>query len=143
MKPMESAVRSPGAADERHPLQDDEAADDRRHQADDDGRDERPLHELERPGLAQEVRDLAHGPTIVLSPPGSTSRWRSNAWDRCSSVNTSAERPKATTLRLSNTAWSKLAATQERSCVATNNVLSSRRSSSSRPSRSCCAVASS
>src|SRR3990172_4495095 len=57
-----------GIADERHPLQDDERPDDRGDGADDDRRQQGPPHELERPGLAQEVDRLSHGPRTSCLP---------------------------------------------------------------------------
>src|SRR3990170_2868751 len=130
-----------GVADERHPLQDHEAPNHRGDGADDHRRKQGAPHELKRPRVPEKVGYFAHGPMIVV-PWGSTNRCRWKAALRFSSVKTSAGRPKAMTRRFRRTTWSKSAATQERSWVATNSVFPSRRSSSNRRRRSCFAVAS-
>ena len=78
-------------------------------------------------GSRRKSSDVAHGPTIVLRPPGSTSRWRWKAALSSSSVNTSAGWPKAMTLPVQAARRGRSRpATQERSWVATKSVLSSR-----------------
>jgi hypothetical protein len=44
-----------GVTDKRQPLEDDEGADDSGHYADDYGGEQGPLHELEGPGLGEEI----------------------------------------------------------------------------------------